>query len=118
MAKKKEDTIDIRKATDAEIRKDVGKKIREMRDKLGHSALRIAKELNISREAITHIETGRNNISAVALWKLAVLFKCDIEDFFPTVPDGYALTKVDLHKIAQEDERAAVWAGNLFKKKK
>ncbi len=117
MTKKKSATIDIKRATDTEIRIEIGKKIREMRDKLGHSASRIAEELGISREAITHIETGRNNISAVSLWKLAVLFKCDVEDFFPTVPDGYALTKVDLHKIAQEDERAAIWAENLFKKK-
>ena len=99
------------------VRKAIGKKIREMRDKLGHSALRIATELNISREAITHIETGRNNISAVALWKLATLFNCDIEDFFPNVPDGFALTKVDLQKVAQEDESAADWAKTLFKKK-
>jgi len=117
MANKKDDIIGVKKATDREIKKAVGKKIREMRDKLGHSASRIATELGMSREAITHIETGRNNISAVGLWKLAVLFKCDLDDFFPTVPDGYALTKVDLHKIAQEDEQAAVWAQNLFKQK-
>lgn len=118
MSKRKNNIIDIKRATDAEIRKEIGKKIREMRNKLGHSALRIADKLKVSREAITHIETGRNNISAVALWKLAVLFKCDMEDFFPTIPDGYALTKVDLHKIAQEDEKAAIWAENLFKKNK
>jgi transcriptional regulator with XRE-family HTH domain len=100
-----------------EVRKAIGKKIREMRDKLGHSALRIATELKVSREAITHIETGRNNISALALWKLAILFNCDIGDFFPDVPDGFALTKVDLQKVAQEDENAATWAKRLFKKK-
>lgn len=40
-----------------------------------------------------------------------------IEDFFPDVPDGYALTKVDTHKIEQEGgERAARWAKTLFGK--
>lgn len=108
----------ISKETDAEteIRKYIGKKIQEIRNKLGLSARRISEELKISREAVTHIETGRNNISAVSLWKLAVLFKCDVNDFFPTVPDGYALTRVDINKIAQEDERAVQWAEKLFKK--
>lgn len=115
--RKKKDTINERESTDREIRKDIGKKIREMRDKLGQSASRIATELGISREAVTHIETGRNNISAVSLWKLATLFNCDISDFFPTIPDGFALTKVDLHKVAQEDKNAAKWVAKLFKSK-
>lgn len=110
--------IETRDRTNEEIRGSVGKRIQEMRNKLGLSASRIAGELGISREAITHIETGRNNISAVALWKLAVLFHCGIEDFFPTIPDGYALTKVDIRKLAQEDEKAVEWAERLFKKKK
>lgn len=116
--KKKKDIINDRSDIEIEVRKEIGLKIKEMRGKLGQSASRIAKELNVSREAITHIETGRNNISAVSIWKLATLFNCDVGDFFPTVPDGYAITKVDLHKIAQENgEKAAKWANRLFKKK-
>jgi len=109
--------MDVGVIAEDAVRKAIGKKIREMRDKLGHSALRIANKLSISREAITHIETGRNNISAVALWKLATLFNCDIQDFFPSIPDGFALTKVDLQKVAQEDESAADWAKKLFQKR-
>ena len=111
-------TIEDREATEKEIRESIGRRIKEMRGKLSLSASRIAEELGISREAITHIETGRNNISAVSIWKLAVLFKCDPRDFFPTVPDGYALTKVDLRKLAQEDVKAPEWAERLFGKKK
>jgi transcriptional regulator with XRE-family HTH domain len=102
--------------TDAEIREYIGKRVREMRNKLGLSAQAVADKLGMSREAVTHIETGRNNVSAVSLWKLATLFNCDFEDFFPAVPDGFELTKVDLHKIAQEDQRAARWAEKLFRK--
>jgi transcriptional regulator with XRE-family HTH domain len=117
--KKKKDIINDRNTTEIEIKKEIGKKIKDMRGKLGQSASRIAQELGVSREAITHIETGRNNISAVSIWKLAILFNCDVSDFFPTVPDGYAITKVDLHKIAQESgEKAAQWASKLFKKNK
>lgn len=116
--KKESSTIKDREAIEKEIRESIGRKIKEMRGKLNLGASRIADELHISREAITHIETGRNNISAVSLWKLAVLFKCDPRDFFPTVPDGFALTKVDLRKLAQEDQKAPEWAERLFGKKK
>lgn len=101
--------------TEDEIRREIGKRIAEMRRKLHLSAKRLAEELHVSREAVTHIETGRNNITAVSLWKLATLFDCDIADFFPVVPDGYALTKVDTQKVEQEaGEKAARWARQLF----
>jgi transcriptional regulator with XRE-family HTH domain len=116
--KKKKDTINDRDATDEEIKKEIGRTVKEMRGKLRLSALTVATSLEISREAVTHIETGRNNISGVLLWKLAILFNCEMQDFFPAVPDGYALTKVDLHKVAQESGQKGVkWAEKLFKKK-
>ncbi|MCL4406003.1 MAG: helix-turn-helix domain-containing protein [Patescibacteria group bacterium] len=96
------------------IKSAVAKRIKEMRGGLGLTASQVAKKLKISREAFTHIETGRNGISAVSLWKLAALFHCDIQDFFPKVPDGFQLTKVDIKKVAQEDEKAVEWAKKLF----
>jgi transcriptional regulator with XRE-family HTH domain len=99
------------------IKAAVAKRIKEMREGLGLTASQVAKKLKISREAFTHIETGRNGISAVSLWKLAALFHCDIQDFFPKVPDGFQLTKVDIKRVAQEDERAVEWAKKLFSDK-
>jgi transcriptional regulator with XRE-family HTH domain len=90
-----------------------------MRDKLRLSAANIAEKLGVSREAITQIETGRNNITAVSIWKLATLFNCDLADFFPKVPEGYGLSRVDLHAISQEGgDKAVKWAETLFKEKK
>ncbi len=105
--------------TDAElkVKRSIGKKIKEMRNKLGFSALTISEHLGLSREAVTHIETGRNNISAVGLWKLATLFNCQVADFFPDIPNGFALTAVDLRRLAQEDKGAADWADKIFNKK-
>lgn len=104
--------------TDAEIRREVGRRIAEMRRRLDLSARLVAERLGISREAVTHIETGRNNISAVSLWKLATLFHCQLADFFPDVPDGFALTDNDARKIGLAGgERAARWARTLFPKK-
>lgn len=98
-----------------EIREAIGTRIAELRRKRKLSARLVGEKLEISREAITHIETGRNNVTALALWKLATLFHCDIKDFFPDVPDGYGLTKIDTDKIAQEGgQKAANWAKELF----
>jgi transcriptional regulator with XRE-family HTH domain len=102
-------------ATEDEIRSAIGRRIAERRRRLGLSARHVAEELKISREAVTHIETGRNNITAVSLWKLATLLNCAPEEFFPDVPDGYALTRMDARKIKEEGgEQAARWARKLF----
>jgi len=102
-----------------EIRQAIGSRIAELRRKRKISARLVGEKLKISREAVTHIETGRNNVTALALWKLATLFRCEIDDFFPAVPDGYGLTKVDTDKIAQEGgQKAAGWAKELFGAKK
>jgi transcriptional regulator with XRE-family HTH domain len=98
-----------------EIREAIGNRIAELRRKRKLSARLVGEKLKISREAVTHIETGRNNVTALALWKLATLFHCDVKDFFPDVPDGYGLTKIDTDKIAQEGgQKAASWAKELF----
>ncbi len=98
-----------------EIRQTIGSRIAELRRKRKLSARQVAEKLKISREAVTHIETGRNNITATALWKLATLFHCDVRDFFPDVPDGYGLTRIDTDKIAQDGgQKAAGWAKELF----
>ncbi|HKS06043.1 MAG TPA: helix-turn-helix transcriptional regulator [Gemmatimonadaceae bacterium] len=100
---------------EAEIKEAIGKRIAEIRRKRHLSAQAVASKLGVSREAVTHIENGRNNLTAVSLWKLATLFDCNISDFFPTVPNGYGLTKVDTQKLEQEaGEPAAKWAAKLF----
>lgn len=106
-------TYDV--STEREIRQAIGARIAELRRKRKLSARLVGEKLGISREAVTHIENGRNNITALSLWKLATLFHCNIQDFFPDVPDGFGLTKVDTDKIAQEGgQKAANWAKSLF----
>ena len=102
-------------ATEAEIRAEIGTRIAARRHELRLSAKAVAERLRVTRVAITQIETGRNNVTAVTLWKLATLLECKVGDFFPAVPDGHALTKADARKIRQEGgERAAEWARLLF----
>jgi transcriptional regulator with XRE-family HTH domain len=102
---------------DREIRTEIGSRISDLRRRRRLSARLVAERLGISREAITHIENGRNNITATTLWKLATLFRCSIEEFFPSVPDGFGITRDDADKIALEGgQRAARWAEKLFGK--
>jgi transcriptional regulator with XRE-family HTH domain len=116
--KKSSRTIEQDKdGAEAELRAAIGKRISDRRRKLGLSARHVAEKLGISREAVTHIETGRNNIHAVVLWKLATLLNCDPATFFPEVPNGYALTREDKRKLQEEGgEKAAQWGERLFGK--
>jgi len=113
--KKKKVILEERhESPDEQIRKSIGQKIRQVRDKRSQSADRVATKLHMSRVALTHIETGTNNINAVQLWKTACLLGCSIEEFFPPIPKGFALTKQDYEKIGREDEGAEKWAKDLF----
>ena len=116
MKTKKKGTINKEwTSPDSEIKKGIGRKVQEIRKKQNHSAARVAAELGMTREALTQIETGRNNVNAVLLWKLACLLGCKTENFFPIIPRGFSLSKIDLQSIAKEDEKAVMWAKDLFK---
>lgn len=114
MSKPKKDIMKGAGASVDQIRESIGKKIRQERNRRSQSAERVAARLGISRVALTHIEKGRNNINAVQLWKLACAFGCKPSEFFPPIPEGWALTPGDYRKIANEDERAEEWARDLF----
>ena len=114
MSDRKKDMMKEVGAPADQIRESVGKKIRQERDRRSQSAERVAARLGISRVALTHIEKGRKHSHAVQLWNLACIFGCAPSDFFPPIPEGWALTPVEYKKIANEDERAEEWARNLF----
>ena len=99
------------------IKKRIGEKIKSLRRRNGLSAETLANGIGMSRVSLTQIEGGRNNVSAVTLWKLACRLKCEIKDFFPPVVKEYGLSKVDLSNIANEDKEAVDWAKNLFQPK-
>lgn len=100
---------------DADLRKMFGGRIKIFRTRADISAKVLASRIGISRGALTQIETGRNNVSMVQIWKIACVLKCDIADFFPSVPDSISLLKSDLEKIAKENEKAAEYMKNAYK---
>jgi transcriptional regulator with XRE-family HTH domain len=72
----------------------------------------------MSRQNLTHIETGRHHINAVNLWKLACLFECSPSEFFPDIIKGYGLNRSDLCKVKKIEPNAVEWAKEMFGEKK
>lgn len=116
MAKKKSSKIETRAESGDELKKLIGGKVGRVRRRRDHTARWVAEQTGITRIALTQIENGRNNISAVLLWKIASVLHCDIKEFFPAVPDSTALNQADLNTIALEDKQAAEFAKRAFKK--
>lgn len=106
------------RADDREMREIIGKRIKRIRLRFHKTAKEVGEEIGTTRGALSQIETGKNNISAVSLWKIACLLQCDIKDFFPNVPEAHSLNETDLAIIAEEDESAATFIKQAFKSKK
>lgn len=105
-----------RKDKDTEMRQMISDHIQSIRRQKGWSVNKVADDLGITRSALTQIETSRNNVSAVMIWKLAYLFGCEVGDFFPPTPEDSGLTKADIDKL--ESDRAKNFARKCFPKSK
>lgn len=60
----------------------VGKRVRELRNKLGISQEELADLVGLDRTYITSVECGKRNISIVNIEKLAIAFKITLREFF------------------------------------
>jgi putative transcriptional regulator len=56
--------------------------LRDMRTEKGWSQADLADRLEVSRQTVNAIETGRYDPSLPLAFALAKLFKCNIEDIF------------------------------------
>ncbi len=65
-----------------DIKITVGKRIRELRNKLGISQEELAYIAELDRTYITSVECGKRNISIVNIEKLAIALKITLKDFF------------------------------------
>jgi DNA-binding XRE family transcriptional regulator len=101
-----------------EIMWEVGRNIQRIRKSFHNypSVESVAKKIGLNRVTLTQIENGKKNINAIVLWKLACVFACDINDFFPPIPKGFQMSRGDVEKIEKIDKRAAKWAEELFGK--
>ena len=65
-----------------DIREKVGKRVRELRNKLGISQEELADMVELDRTYITSVECGRRNISIINIEKLAKALNVTLADFF------------------------------------
>ena len=65
-----------------DIKISVGKRVKELRNKLGISQEELADLAGLDRTYITSVECGRRNISIVNIEKIAVALNVTLKDFF------------------------------------
>lgn len=102
--------------TEYKIKKEIASNIKRIRrsTRTYLTAQKVAERLGISRVAYTQIENGKNHINGVNLWKLSMLFGCDIKEFFPAHIDGFELSPKDIQALKKKDEEALEWAEDLW----
>jgi transcriptional regulator with XRE-family HTH domain len=64
------------------FRRRLGKRLRLLRLKVGISQDNLAVEAGIGDNQVGNIERGEINATALTLAKIAVILKCEIQDFF------------------------------------
>ena len=65
-----------------ELKKNICKRIKELRKKRGLSQERLAELVNIEQNSLSYIETGNNFCSAETLEKLITALKIEPEELF------------------------------------
>lgn len=60
----------------------VGKRVKELRNKLGISQEELADIAELDRTYITSVECGKRNVSIVNIEKLAIALNVTLKDFF------------------------------------
>lgn len=65
-----------------DIKQAVGKRIRELRNKLGVSQEEFADMVGLDRTYITSVECGKRNISIVNIEKIAIALNVSLSEFF------------------------------------
>ncbi len=65
-----------------DIRKKIGSRIKELRNKAKISQMELALLAELDRTYITSVENGKRNISIVNIEKIASALNITLEDFF------------------------------------
>lgn len=65
-----------------DIKIQVGKRVKALRNKLGVSQEELANLAGLDRTYITSVECGKRNISIVNIEKLAIALKVTLKEFF------------------------------------
>lgn len=71
----------------------IGERIRKEREKHRFKQIELARMVGLERTSITNIESGKQNVTAFALYKMCEIFQVDIIDLLPKPED---LVELDL----------------------
>ena len=93
----------VRPAADAAVdKRKLILRLKEAREYIGASQDRVAKYLDVPRSAISEIESGKRNISAIELQKLAGLYQKPVSWFTDDVIEGVPADVEFLARTASE----------------
>jgi len=65
-----------------DIKENLGKRLRELRNEIGLSQEKFSFECELDRTYIASIEQGKRNVSIVNIEKIAKAFDMSVADFF------------------------------------
>lgn len=85
-------------------RRAMGERLRQAREYLGFSQEEVAKYLNVSRSALSNIETGQRKVDALELKKLASLYKRPVTHFTGEDPEDQAVGEEVAHLARKASE--------------
>ncbi len=80
----------------------IGKKIYDQRKASGKSQEELGKILDLTRTSIANFEAGTQAVSISDLYKIALFFNKDINDFLPTTDEVKNLQKKPEEKVIED----------------
>jgi transcriptional regulator with XRE-family HTH domain len=95
-----------------QILKRIGENLRMLRKRRGWSQQRLADEAGIVRRYLPELESGRKNVSALTLEKLAGALQVPLKEIMEDVPIP-ALKSVDLRAAVKSKTARIVRDGSL-----
>ncbi len=70
------------------IQKQVGKRIKELRKRLGYSQEEFADIADVHRTYIASLEVGKRNVSIIVLHKIVLALNVSMKEFFDFEEEG------------------------------
>ena len=85
-------------------KEDIGLAIQTLRKRAGIKTQKaLAKMLNISKETVHRVETGKSNYGIDALFRIAEVLDCDVAEFF---------------QVGRKDSKLLIFEGSIEELKK
>lgn len=99
----------------------LGKKLKIIREQLGFSQEFVARELDLNRQAIIGIESGKRKVDSFELFKLAEIYRVSVSDIMSesklAVPNFQeAITHLRCnHELSDEEKNALMEFDQIYR---